>query len=628
MNRREAARQLFKSVKTEKIRMMLPQDLKKMDLGELEEWCASELCGMSKTRILSILNGAPMINSSDTSDTDDSGPSLEIISDTEEWLSEDSQQVKQEPLSPTSTSKKAKTKRKLKTTSKNTTDKVKLRKTKAQGNQQQPQQQQQQHDNAKIKKEKDQVETKNQEGESLLDLLELEMRARAIRALIRKEEDIIPTPDSEQKLTSNINALKTALNCVESTKNKTNITQQQKETVEEIVEKIGDDEDVVLVVRPPPTIEVISSDSEPEQIQKTVNKKLNNTTTPEKRVVRIDKTGNGSDALKIVVTQNILTGGSSDNSGSRGKLKIKTKKDKENNENKTAENCDKESSELNTNPKESTETTNLLIKKVKKKHHLRVENRSTITEINDKSLDDTDESIEEGEITSDMPESSIKDNIIEPPVIKEEKKSPIRSNKINIDDDEIVDLDDYPDDMYNIEPDEIETVEDEKLEDKTNVENDKTNQENDKINQENPSELAETWATRYYQTDNVQNVIKESKIQSEIRKRLRERQRLSKLNNSPKAVQTTSEEIPAPIKPKPTGSVEEYFALKEADTGTITSVISESSEIIKDKIDELSSPVIATKEIINSVITSPSTLPPDGLCEPAITSAVIDTPSS
>lgn len=587
-----------------------------MDLGELEEWCASELCGMSKTRILSILNGTPMISSSDTSDTDGSGPSLEIISDTEEWLSEDSQQVKQEPSSPTSTSKKVKTKRKLKT-NKNTNDKPKLRKTKAQGNQQQPQQQQ---DNAKIKKEKDQVETKTQEGESLLDLLELEMRARAIRALIRKEEDIIPTPDSEQKLTSNISALKSALNCVESTKNKTNITQQQKETVEEIVEKIGDDEDVVLVVKPPPTIEVISSDSEPESIQKTVNKKLNNTTTPEKRVVRIDKTGNGSDALKIVVTQNLI-GESSDSSGSRAKLKIKTKKDKESNENKTAEDCDKESSELvNTNSKEPTETTKLSIKKVKKKHHLRVENRSAITEINDKPLDDTDESIEEGEISSDMPESSIKDNTIEPPVIKKEKKSPIRNNKINIDDDEIVDLDDYPDDMYNIEPDEIEAVEDEKVVDKINIENDNKNQ--------HPSQLAETWATRYYQTDNVQNVIKESKIQSEIRKRLRERQRLSKLNNSPKAVPTTSEEIHVPIKPKPTGSVEEYFALKGADTGSTTSVISESSEIIKDKIDELSSPVIASKEIINSVVTSPSTLPPNDLREPSITSAAIDTPSS
>lgn len=354
--------------------------------------------------------------------------------------------------------------------------------------------------------------------------------------------------------------------------------------------------------------------------KKTVNKKSNNITTPEKRVVRLDKTGDGSDALKIVVTQNILTEESLDNSESREKLKVKNKNDKENNDNKTVENCDKESSVFNNNPKESTETTKPLIKKVKKKHNLRVKKRS-ISEASDKPLCDTDESIEEGEITSDLPESSIKDNIIEPPVIKEEKKSPIRNNNINIDDDEIVDLDDYPDDMYNIEPDEIETVEDEKIEDQVNI-------ENNKLNQENLTELSETWATRYYQTDNVQNVIKESKIQSEIRKRLRERQRLSKLNNSPKSVQATSEEITVPIKPKPTGSVEEYFALKSADTGNISSVTSESSEIIKDKIDELSSPVIASKELINPVTTSPSILPPDDLCEPPMTNAVTNTSPS
>lgn len=44
-----------------------------MDLNELEQWCVSELSGMSKTRILSILNNKPMLESSDTNDSDDSG---------------------------------------------------------------------------------------------------------------------------------------------------------------------------------------------------------------------------------------------------------------------------------------------------------------------------------------------------------------------------------------------------------------------------------------------------------------------------------------------------------------------------------------------------------------------------
>lgn len=44
-----------------------------MDFGQLEKWCANELSGMSKSRILCILNGKPMLESSDTSETDDSG---------------------------------------------------------------------------------------------------------------------------------------------------------------------------------------------------------------------------------------------------------------------------------------------------------------------------------------------------------------------------------------------------------------------------------------------------------------------------------------------------------------------------------------------------------------------------
>lgn len=44
-----------------------------MNFEELEEWCASELSGMSKTRVLCILDGKPMLESSDTSESDESG---------------------------------------------------------------------------------------------------------------------------------------------------------------------------------------------------------------------------------------------------------------------------------------------------------------------------------------------------------------------------------------------------------------------------------------------------------------------------------------------------------------------------------------------------------------------------
>lgn len=44
-----------------------------VNLSELEEYCVNELNGMSKARILSKLNGKPMLESSDTSESDDSG---------------------------------------------------------------------------------------------------------------------------------------------------------------------------------------------------------------------------------------------------------------------------------------------------------------------------------------------------------------------------------------------------------------------------------------------------------------------------------------------------------------------------------------------------------------------------
>ena len=44
-----------------------------MNLYDLEELCGSELSGMSRRRILSIINGQRMMESSDTDETDDSG---------------------------------------------------------------------------------------------------------------------------------------------------------------------------------------------------------------------------------------------------------------------------------------------------------------------------------------------------------------------------------------------------------------------------------------------------------------------------------------------------------------------------------------------------------------------------
>ncbi|XP_011308331.1 uncharacterized protein [Fopius arisanus] len=536
-NRTEVAKQLFKSVKIEKLRMMLPQVLKKTELSELEEWCASELCGMSKTRILSILNGTPMSGSSDTSDSDGSGPSLEIISDTEEWLTDDDPNVKQEPLSPGSKSKRAKTKRKSKAPGKPRRGRVRV------------------DPHIKIKEEKHKNEEGKKEGESLLDLLELEMRARAIRALIRKEEDIIPTPDSDQKLASNRSALKATLNSVLTVKNKSHVevSRLSLETSQTLVEKIGEDEDVVMLVRPTPTIELISSDSESENLNERVNKKLESERTPEKKP-------------RETVAPRVNTEGEPEPTKSAEIRKGM------NEDSRTSGSLIREITEV---PKESGKQT---FRKLKRRRQLRVRSDSECPGATDVVLEAANreresEPLEEGELGS----SEEAKNEEGPDKVIREELGKFKKNDSQGDDklkefEEIIDLDDYPDDMYNIEPEEsVPQARDKSGEKSVELQGSKRCSD-------------ETWATRYYQTDNVQNVIKESKIQSEIRKRLRERQRLSKLNNSPKESPRVNEDNDEKDKFKPTGSVDEYFALKgsinscDGNSPSQTSEIKNSSE--------------------------------------------------
>lgn len=50
-----------------------------MDLYDLEEYCGNELSGMSRKRIISIINGQRMAESSDTDESDDSGNFLNLL---------------------------------------------------------------------------------------------------------------------------------------------------------------------------------------------------------------------------------------------------------------------------------------------------------------------------------------------------------------------------------------------------------------------------------------------------------------------------------------------------------------------------------------------------------------------
>ncbi|XP_034937261.1 probable serine/threonine-protein kinase DDB_G0278845 [Chelonus insularis] len=478
-DRRELTKQLFMSVKMEKIRMMLPQVLKSINMNELQEWCASELSGMSKSRILSILDGKPMINSSDTSDSDDSGPSLEIISDTEEWITDSDQPADQKDKSGKSNKSKAKKNKKHSTNNpsqgKSSQVKESLRKN---------------IDLTKIKNEKETKSTPNPQGESLLDLLELEMRARAIRALIRKEENLIPNAESSSSTSATTNNLNKQnifqTNSKESNNEVLSDTSKvfnESQMFQNINSTLNEDEDVVLVIKPTPTIELLSSDSENENSESCTNKS-NNKVEQSNVVMRQESELNKVESNKNILKQTLL-----DNE------KI---------------NCD-QVNEKNGKNKISCEK--------------------------DKKLSETDT------VNSDSKENKIIN-------LSLQTENSNENDKITLSDcEEVIDLDDYSNDMDDIENDNT----------KDNLE------KSDHLKESCSFQSTETWATRYYQTDNVQNVIKESKIQSEIRKRFRERQKLSKLGNSSKDLNKKSctEEKSAELDEiKPTGSVTEYLALK------------------------------------------------------------------
>ncbi|XP_068971139.1 putative uncharacterized protein DDB_G0274535 isoform X2 [Bombus flavifrons] len=579
---RELARQLFKSVKAEKIQMMLPQTLKKMDFGQLEKWCANELSGMSKTRILCILNGKPMLESSDTNESDDSGPSLEIISDTEEWFTDDEICKKEDG-------------------SKLLKGKIKKERIKQKGKSQ-------------LNKKSDN-KSKEKDGDSLLDLLELEMRARAIRALIRKEEDVIP--DTSKSVASNDTSNENAAAKTEQDeiKEKENCRRQLERIISAQQNTIAEDEDVVLVVQPTPTIELLSSDSEAEPHSGVrVNKKLQNERVIETKD-NINHTENGD-------LNNICNINSIENSKENKVTKSSTETDKEiDNTHKTETfKCNYSNNILR---KDSQSKSSSKRRKTKKKSHIKEQSKNITSKIdtdnikssnasqNIKTTEGDDCSSQDVNLDDKVHENNIKSKITHNnPSDKHDSTETSISSKVGLDEeksidlDEIIDLDNYCDDMDDIE----------------NSENDKNSKVVEKkecksqmeTNSPQKSNGTETWASRYYQTDDVQNVIKESKIQSEIRKRLRERQRLSKLSTSPNkncpsslpVVQATNNKV---IEKHPMGSVDEYLALKHTAATSLNTVNSNnSSNILKDSIVSMNTHVGANRLIENDHVSNVS----------------------
>ncbi|KAL6425363.1 hypothetical protein ACFW04_009511 [Cataglyphis niger] len=512
---------------------------------------------MSTARILSILNGKPMLESSDTSETDDSGPSLEIISDTEEWLTDDDTS-KKENGKQGKLVKRDKTNIKRKPhIKKNDPDKSNSKAKCSIKNENNDKT----NKNVKIKKEDDK-EDKGKEGDSLLDLLELEMRARAIRALIRKEEDIIPSTNS-----SEINDSQTIENDIRTRHDDDKAKENCRKQLEQIIsaqQNKGEDEDVVLVIQPTPVVELLSSDSDGEVHDETrVNQKLKNEhamETGKSASNSVENIKNSSKTLKNQLTEahnNIVT---------------KTNLSSETRTIMPDRNVDIKNNTLSISI--SADNVAERRKKSKKKSHTKLQLTSSISENTSNLKQISTEIIEQSNDVQDVntiEQLSLSEN--ENTVIMEEKNKTKEIPKENTieeeklaDLDEIIDLDDYCDVVMDIEN--CDESQDEII-----IPFQEEHKQSTSEATLPKSDSMETWASRYYQTDDVQNVIKESKIQSEIRKRLRERQRLSKLSKSPNlnsSSQSSSTDTTVTSEKIPTGSVEEYLALKRAMNANVS----------------------------------------------------------
>lgn len=505
-----------------------------------------------------------------------------------------------------------------------------------------------------VKKEAELEQGKEKDGESLLDLLELEMRARAIRALIRKEEDIIPA-NPPSNITAQGSATNKNLSSDPSASVNAKIRAADRNLSFKVVQdklqelgssfrqsenkgiavktgqEISEEEDVVLVLQPTTTIELLSSESDGEGGQgKRRNQRLENERVPKNdeaivQAPKVDGRSGGEENRKTiedrsneksqvpityvsptVLAKEILTktiesaveplsvSGSKTSVDSLKKvgntelemfrkLKRKTKDD-------TATVTTTATATADETPVSKVESSSSAEKTPTDEVSLPKNIGNSITDRQQESSKEIKKAGPDSEKNKDINpglNASSEKALQIGSMKKEEKKSDSPQHR-EIDEDKstdleiVIDLDDYPDDMEELENSGT-----------TNAGTGATKntvEKRSEVSKEGAGKLvgesgnaAETWVTRYYQTDDVQSVIKESKIQSEIRKRLRERQRLARLNNSPglnaaQPVQTatTSDKNGREKEKKSptTGSVEEYMALKNVDSVPCTDSIS------------------------------------------------------
>lgn len=390
------------------------------------------------------------------------------------------------------------------------------------------------------------------------------MRARAIRALIRKEEDIIPSINPQ---TNDGQAIEDNSETSQDEKAKENCRKQLERIISSQQSK-GEDEDVVLVVpKPAPVVELLSSDSDKEETR--INQELKN--------------------------EHVSEAGKSTNNLDENSIKTSTQNLKERKETQdTIEIHNNTSTVTKTNltntskvimPERNVDIKNNMLsisisadnvaerrKRSKKKSRGRSQLVS-ITNSSELKINISDV-IEESSNKNINVESKINPSDGDKSILKEEKTKQKVTEESKIEEEKSIDLDDIDLDDY-CEVMDIDNSDEDKSQDKITISSQQENKQSVSQTTLPKSDSTETWASRYYQTDDVQNVIKESKIQSEIRKRLRERQRLSKMNKSPNlnlSVQPVASDVTVTFEKAPTGSVEEYLALKRALNTNINNI--------------------------------------------------------
>jgi len=391
------------------------------------------------------------------------------------------------------------------------------------------------------------------------------MRARAIRALIRKEEDIIPSINSQ---TNDGQAIEDNSGTSQDEKAKENCRKQLERIISSQQSK-GEDEDVVLVVpKPAPVVELLSSDSDKEDTQ--INQELKN-----EHVSEAGKSTNNSDENSIrTSTQNL-----------KERKEIQDTIEIHNNTNTVTKTNLTNTSKV-IMPERNVDIKNNMLsisisadnvaerrKKSKKKSRGRSQ-LGSITNSSELKINITDV-IEESSNKSINVQLKINPSDGDKSILKEENKTKQKvAEESKVEEEKSIDLDDIDLDDY-CEVMDIDNSDEDKSQDKITIPSQQENKQPVSQTTLLKSDSTETWASRYYQTDDVQNVIKESKIQSEIRKRLRERQRLSKMNKSPNlnlSVQPVASDVTITFEKAPTGSVEEYLALKRALNTNINNI--------------------------------------------------------